>query len=84
MVTRKGTQGADAAPLAGERKPERYPHTKTQFRRLIQLVLLLVLMLFSVHWALQGKHWVWLTGLQKPPEPVLQELDRPNPATRRP
>ena len=72
MATRRRTQGADAAPLA-----------KTQFRRLFQLVLLLVLMLFSVHWASQGEHWVWLTGPQKPPEPVIQELDQQGPTTRR-
>jgi hypothetical protein len=47
-----------------------------QVGRLIRLVLLLVLLLYGIHWASQGRHWVWLVGPDAPPTrgPELQEL----------
>ena|GEM_PF-2481833 len=62
-------------------RPARYPSAQTQFQRLIRLVLLLALMLFSVHWASQGKHWEWLTGPKKPAEPELEKLEIGRPAS---
>ncbi len=56
-------------PTSLTRRPERFPNSRSQFRRLLLLIVLLVLMLFSVHWASQREHWVWLTGPQKDAEP---------------
>ena len=71
-------------PASASPRPRRIPSAKTQFQSLIRLVLLLVLMLYSVHWASQGKHWLWITGPERQAEPRLQELELKRTGTLRP
>ena len=62
-----------------DREHRRHPlrDSDFQFERLIRLVLLLAFMLFGVHWASQGRHWLWLMGPQPQlkQEPELKELN---------
>ena len=46
--------------------------------RLIFLVVVLAFMLYSIHWASQGRHWTWLVPSPSEPsgvEPALREFE---------
>jgi len=59
-----------------DQRPERLLNSRAQFRQLWRLLLLLALMLYAVHWASQGRHWLWLTEPTQPPSgPELRELE---------